>query len=129
LLEFCGLIGTLIMDEDGDYDPGLANGQPAPWREGDNVRDGAFSLTSTRSIEALRQKARRGELLLTVAVGCVRANDGRIEKDPNFRVKDGIALVFRKFGELQTDRRVLIWFQRQSAPSAPLANCGGAQRQ
>jgi hypothetical protein len=82
----------------GDFDPGLANDPPAPWREGDDERDGAFSLASTRSIEALRQKARRGELLLTVAVTYVKANDGRIEKDPDLRVKDGIALVFRKFG-------------------------------
>jgi len=32
-----------------------------------------------RSIEAMKQKARRGELFLTVAVGYVKTDDDRIE--------------------------------------------------
>ena len=37
-----------------------------------------------------RQKARRGELHLTVAVGYVKSDGNRIEKDPNRRVRDAI---------------------------------------
>jgi hypothetical protein len=66
-----------------------------------------LSVFRQRSMEATRQKARRGELHLTVAVGYVKAEDGRIEKDPDRRVQDGISLVFRKFAELQSVRQVL----------------------
>ena len=44
LLEFCGLVGTVIIDEDGVYDPA----SPAPaWHEGHDERDGAVCLPPT----------------------------------------------------------------------------------
>jgi excisionase family DNA binding protein len=73
-----------------------------------------LSVFRQRSMEAMRQKARRGELHLTVAVGYVKTEDGGIEKDPDRRVQDGISLVFRKFAELQTVRQVLLWFRQEN---------------
>lgn len=73
-----------------------------------------LSVFRQRSMEAMRQKARRGELHLTVAVGYVKTEDSRIEKDPDRRVQDGISLVFRKFAELQTVRQVLLWFRQEN---------------
>jgi hypothetical protein len=61
-----------------------------------------------RSIEAMKQKAARGELFLTVAVGYVKGGRDNVEKDPDQRVQEAIALVFRKFTELQTIRQVLV---------------------
>lgn len=48
-----------------------------------------------------------------MADGYVKAEDGRIEKDPDRRVQDSIALVFRKFEELQSIRQVLLWFRHE----------------
>jgi hypothetical protein len=48
---------------------------------------------------------------MTIAIGFVKADDNRIEKDR--RVQDAIALVFSKFAELQTVRQVLVWFRRE----------------
>src|SRR5438874_2676211 len=73
-----------------------------------------LSVFRQRSVEAMRQKARRGELHLTVAVGYAKTEDGRIEKDPDRRVQDGISLVFRKFAELQSVRQVLRWFRQEN---------------
>jgi Recombinase len=64
-------------------------------------------------LEAMKQKARRGELFLTVAVGYVKTDDDRIELIADRRVRDAIALVFSKFAELQTVRQVLVWMRRE----------------
>lgn len=68
LLEFCGLVGTLIVDEDGVYDPRHPNDRLLLGMKG-TMSEMELSLFRQRALEALKQKARRGELLLTVASG------------------------------------------------------------
>ena len=68
-----------------------------------------LSVFRQRSIEAMKQKARRGELFLTVAVGYVKTGRDLIEKDPDRRVQEAIGLVFRRYAELQSIRQVLVW--------------------
>jgi len=70
-----------------------------------------LSVFRQRSAEAIKQKARRGEFLTTVAVDFIKTDDNRIEKYPDRRVQETIALVFRKFSELQSIRQVLLWFR------------------
>jgi excisionase family DNA binding protein len=115
LLEFCGLVGTLIVDEEAIYDPRSPNDRLLLGMKG-TMSEMELSLFRQRSVEAMRQKARRGELHLTVAVGYVKTDDDRIEKDPDRRVQDGIKLVFRKFAEFQSIRQVLLWFRQENIP-------------
>ncbi len=122
LLEFCGLVGTLIVDEDGVYDAGSPNDRLLLGMKG-TMSEMELSTFRQRSVEAMKQKARRGELFLTVAVGYVKSGGDRIEKDADRRVQDAIALVFRKFSELQTVRQVLVWC-RQEKILLPLASRG-----
>ncbi len=74
--------------------------------------DGAVVLRQ-HSIEALRQKARRGELFFTVAIGYRKARLDRIEIDPDLRVREAIALVFRKFGECRSVRQAHLWLRQE----------------
>jgi excisionase family DNA binding protein len=115
LLEFCGLVGTLIVDEDGIYDPRHPNDRLLLGMKG-TMSEMELSLFRQRSLEALRQKARRGELFLTVAVGYLKTSHDRIEKNPDRRVQEAIGLVFVKFAELQTVRQVHLWMRQQRLP-------------
>jgi excisionase family DNA binding protein len=115
LLEFCGLVGTLIIDEDGVYEPRSANDRLLLGMKG-TMSEMELSLFRQRSLEALKQKARRGELFMTVAVGYLKAHHDRIEQDPDRRVQEAISLVFTKFTELQSVRQVLLWMRQERLP-------------
>jgi len=127
LLEFCGVVGTLIVDEDGIYDPRSPNDRLLLGMKG-TMSEMELSMFRQRSVEARKQKARRGELFMTVAVGYVRTDDDRIERNPDRRVQDAIALVFTKFAELQTVRQVLVWVRQEQIP-IPAIIPGGRQIQ
>src|SRR5436190_14666903 len=111
LIEFCGLVGTLIVDEDGAYDPRHPNDRLLLGMKG-TMSELELSILRQRSLEALRQKAKRGELFLTVAVGYVKVRHDRIEKDPDRRVQEALQLVFRKFAEFQSIRQVHLWLRQ-----------------
>jgi hypothetical protein len=96
LVKFCGSVGGLIVDEDGVFEPASVNDRRLLRIKG-TMSEIELSILRQRSI------ARRGELFLTVAVGYVKAGGHRIEKNVN-RCPRAIALVFRKFAELQMIR-------------------------
>src|SRR5271169_6674592 len=112
LIEFCGLVGTIIVDEDGVYDPRLPNDRLLLGMKG-TMSEMEVSVFRQRSIEAIRQKARRGEYFSTVGVGYVKCEGDRIDKDPDRRVREAMSLIFRKFAELQTVRQVLVWIREE----------------
>src|SRR6201982_4091122 len=125
LIEFCGLVGTIIVDEDGVYDPRHPNDRLLLGMKG-TLSELELSLFRQRSQEALKQKARRGALFLSVAAGYVRAGRDRIEKDPDQRVQEALSLVFAKFVELQSVRQVHVWL-RDEGIALPVACHGAAE--
>ena len=107
LIEFCGLVGTVIVDEDGTYEPRHPNDRLLLGMKG-TMSELELSLLRARSMEALKQKARRGELFFTVAVGYVKVSRDKIEMDPDLRVREAIGLVFTRFAEMQSIRQVFL---------------------
>jgi DNA invertase Pin-like site-specific DNA recombinase len=112
LLEFCRLVDALIIDEDGIYDARQPNDRLLLGMKG-TLSEMELSTLRQRSFEALMQKARRGELLMTVAVGYVRAANDRIEMDADRRIRKAIELVFRKFRQFGSIRQVLVWLRQE----------------
>src|SRR5580700_3593488 len=110
LIEFCGLVGTILVDEDGIYDPRHPNDRLLLGMKG-TMSELELSLFRQRSQEALRQKARRGALFLRVAAGYVKVGRDRIEKDPDQRVQCALKLLFSKFAEFHSARQVHIWLR------------------
>jgi DNA invertase Pin-like site-specific DNA recombinase len=114
LLEFCGFVGTLIIDEDGVYDPRHPNDRLLLGLKG-TMSEMELSVLRQRAHEAQKLKATRGELFMTVAVGYRKvANEDRIEKEPDRRVQQAIELIFKKFDELQSARQVHRWLRQEN---------------
>jgi hypothetical protein len=53
----------------------------------------------------------RGALFLGVAAGYLKTGCDRIEKDPDRRVQEALRLVFEKFAEFQSARKVHVWLR------------------
>src|SRR4051794_34171893 len=104
LIELCGMVGAVVVDPDGVYDPVLINDRLLLGLKG-TMSEFELNLLRQRSYEAIRQKARRGELRFLLSVGLCWAGVGRIELDPDRRVQQAIQLVFAKLDELGSARQ------------------------
>lgn len=126
LIEFCGLVGTIIVDEDGTYDPRHPNDRLLLGMKG-TMSELELSLFRQRSHEALKQKARRGALILGVAAGYVKVGRDHIEMNPDRRVQEALKLVFTKFAEFQSVRQVHIWLREEGIEMPVKSRQGEAQ--
>ena len=127
LLEFCALVGCLLGDEDGLYDPRQPNDRLLLGMKG-TLSEMELSTLRQRSEAALRLKASRGELFLGIAVGYVRERRDRIAKDPDRRVREAIELVFGKFAQLRSVRQVHLWLRQEHVRLPAVVHDGEAWR-
>ena len=111
LLEFCALVGSVIVDEDGVYDPRSINDRLLLGMKG-TMSEMELSLLRQRSVEALKLKAGRGDLHTTVAIGFVRSEGDRIEIDADLRIREAVSAVFSRFAQAGSVRQVLLWFRQ-----------------
>src|SRR3954447_14152963 len=70
LLELCGLVEARVIDPDGVYDPCRANDRLLLGMKG-SISEFEISVLRSRMFEAVRAKASRGELRISVPIGYV----------------------------------------------------------
>jgi DNA invertase Pin-like site-specific DNA recombinase len=112
LLEFCSVVGALLIDAEAVYDPRLTNDRLLLGMKG-TISEMEVASFRERAHAALLQKAQRGALVRRVPIGYVKGSDDRIEKDPDARVGSTIDLIFRRFAELGSVRQVYFWLDQQ----------------
>lgn len=111
LIDLCGLVGALVIDPEGIYDPRSSNDRLLLGLKG-TMSEFELNLLGQRSFQAILQKAQRGDLRFELPIGLCWTRDGRIELDPDRRVQHAIRMVFEKFVASGSARQVLLWLRQ-----------------
>src|SRR5437868_12892373 len=101
LLELCALTRTLVIDEDGCYDPSDFNDGLLLGLKG-TMAQAELHFLRTRLQGGKLNKAKKGELRMPLAVGFRYDEQGRIILDPDDEVRRAVTVVFRLFREAGT---------------------------
>jgi DNA invertase Pin-like site-specific DNA recombinase len=96
LIELCSLSGTLILDEDGIYDPASFNDRLLLGLKG-TMSEAELHIIRARLRGGILNKARRGELEIRPPAGLVYRPDGKVILDPDIEVQSAIRMLFDTF--------------------------------
>ncbi len=112
LLEICALSGTLILDEDGLYDPCEFNDRLLLGLKG-TMSEAELHFIRARLRGGQLSKARRGELRMALPVGLCYDPAGRVALDPDAGVQQSIRHLFGVFARTGSARAVVQAFNHE----------------
>jgi len=110
LLEICAFTDTLILDEDGLYDPAQFNDRLLLGLKG-TMSEAELHVMQARMRGGLVSKARRGELRLPLPVGFLYDIQGQVILDPDQQVQQSIRTLFQSFRRLGSAGAVVKGFR------------------
>ena len=112
LIELAALAETLILDEDGIYDPAHFNDRLLLGLKG-TMSEAELHVLKARLQGGIRNKARRGELPLRLPIGLVYRPDGVIALDPDQQITQSLGLLFETFRETGSAMAVVKRFRSE----------------
>src|SRR5215218_6667063 len=118
LLEICGMSCTLILDEDGLYDPSDFNDRLLLGLKG-TMSEAELHFIRARLQGGILSKARRGELQMALPVGLVYDPAGKVVLDPDQGVQRALRHLFELFARTGSARAVVQAF-RDEGPLFPV---------
>ena len=112
LLEICALTDTLILDEDGIYDPAHFNDRLLLGLKG-TMSEAELHVLRARLRGGIINKARRGELHCRLPIGFVRDGSGHVVLDPDRQVQESVRLLFATFARTGAAHATVKYFRRE----------------
>lgn len=112
LLEICALSDTLILDEDGVYDPSNFNDRLLLGLKG-TMSEAELHVLKARLRGGVLNKARRGEYRCSLPVGFVYDPLGNVVLDPDAQVRETIQHFFETFARLGSAHRTVRSFREE----------------
>lgn len=125
LLEICALTDTLVIDEDGIYDPGQYNDRLLLGFKG-TMSEAELHWLRARLLGGKLQKAQQGTLRVKLPTGLVYDPAGQVVLDPDEAVRHAIRLVFDLFAESASALAVVQHFATHRL-LIPTRHWGGAR--
>ena len=98
LTEICALTATLVIDEDGIYDPADFNDGLLLGLKG-TIAQAELHFIRARLLGAKLNKAEKGELRCVLPVGLVYGETGQIVLDPDEEIQGAVRFVLSAFRE------------------------------
>jgi DNA invertase Pin-like site-specific DNA recombinase len=99
LLEICALAETLILDEDGVYDPTSFNDRLLLGLKG-TMSEAELHVIKARLRGGILNKVRRGEYRCVLPTGLVYEQSGNVTLDPDQHIRETIAHFFETFSRV-----------------------------
>jgi DNA invertase Pin-like site-specific DNA recombinase len=96
LLEICALTDTLVLDDDGLYDPAHFNDRLLLGLKG-TMSEAELHVLRARLRGGIVSKARRGELEIRLPIGFIYDAEGCVRLDPDASIQENIRQLFRTF--------------------------------
>jgi DNA invertase Pin-like site-specific DNA recombinase len=112
LIEICALTDTLVIDEDGVYDPGQYNDRLLLGFRG-TMSEAELHWLRCRLLGGKLEKAQQGALRFRLPVGLVYDAAGRVVLDPDEEIQHAVRLVFEVFAEKRSALAVVKHFADQ----------------
>ncbi len=112
LLEICALTETLVIDDEGIYDPGAHNDRLLLGFKG-SMSEAELHWLKSRLQGGKMTKAEQGQLRFRLPIGLVYDPVGRIVLDPDEAVQEAVRLVFSLFEQSTSALAVVSAFARQ----------------
>ena len=113
LIEICTLAGTLILDEDGVYDPSHFNDRLLLGLKG-TMSEAELHMLRARLTGGMINKARRGELRIRPPIGYAFDGDHHLGFDPDVQVQSAVRLLFETFQRTGSACQVVKHFSEHS---------------
>src|ERR1700755_1827297 len=99
LLEICALADTLILDEDGVYDPANFNDRLLLGLKG-TMSEAELHVIKARLRGGILNKVRRGEYRCPLPTGFLYNDAGDVTLDPDTQIRDSIIHFFETFARV-----------------------------
>jgi DNA invertase Pin-like site-specific DNA recombinase len=112
LLEICAMTGTLILDEDGLYDPATFNDRLLLGLKG-TMSEAELHILRARLRGGILHKAQRAALKLPLPVGLVYAEDDTVNLDPDAQIQQAIRVLFATFKRTGSAWATVKYFREQ----------------
>ena len=125
LLEICALTDTLVIDEDGVYDPSQYNDRLLLGFKG-TMSEAELHWLHQRLLGGKLAKAQQGQLRFRLPTGLVYDPSQQVVLDPDEEVQATIRLVFNRFDQYHSAMKVVTHFA-QHRLRFPTRHWGGAR--
>ncbi|WP_245306829.1 MULTISPECIES: recombinase family protein [unclassified Rhizobium] len=131
LLEICALADTLILDEDGIYDPASFNDRLLLGLKG-TMSEAELHVIKARLRGGILNKARRGEFRCPLPTGLVYDYSGNVALEPDMQIRETIVHFFETFSRVgsasqtvnsQSNRLRCSGSGKYSKPSPAMPTC------